>query len=237
MFEELTLLLDWVDDPSAPRQDYIDAIIYDNCLHKSSVSNRAISARHLTELYGLDPAIALFRAMRHFWQRDVTGRPLLALLCALARDSILHELADRFIQLPFGTVITREDTERWLEELNPGRFSHVTLSSTARNINSTWTQAGYLRGKVIKTRAKAVPTKGAVAHALFLAYLNGSRGTELFQSIYIRVLDCSSHEAIELASEASRYGWITFKRIGDVFEVGFPNMLTPQESEWLREQS
>jgi hypothetical protein len=73
--------------------------------------------------------------------------------------------------------------------------------------------------------------------ALFLGYLHGARGQLLFDSEYMRILDCSSDKAIELAESASRRGWIVFKRIGNVIEVQFPNLLSQQEQEWVREQS
>ncbi len=53
----------------------------------------------------------------------------------------------------------------------------------------------------------------------------------------IKLLDCSFDKAIERAEEASRRGWIIFKRIGDVMEVQFPNLITAEEMEWVREQS
>jgi hypothetical protein len=43
--------------------------------------------------------------------------------------------------------------------------------------------------------------------------------------------------AVALAEEASRRGWIVFKRVGEVIEVLFPRLITPQEMEWIREQS
>jgi hypothetical protein len=53
----------------------------------------------------------------------------------------------------------------------------------------------------------------------------------------MRIVDCSTDKAIELAESASRRGWIVFKRIGNVIEVQFPNLLSQQEQEWVREQS
>ena len=44
-------------------------------------------------------------------------------------------------------------------------------------------------------------------------------------------------ESIELSVEASRKGWIVLKRLGSVIEVLFPNLLSNQEMEWVREQS
>ena len=86
-------------------------------------------------------------------------------------------------------------------------------------------------------RHKADPTPGAVAYALFLGYLTGVRGESLFMTEYAKILDCSFERAKELAGDASRRGWIVFKRIGDVIEVLFPNLLNAQEMEWIREQN
>jgi hypothetical protein len=73
-----------------------------------------------------------------------------------------------------------------------------------------------------------------VSYALFLGYLNGVRGEALFHTEYAKLLDCSMERAIELAEDASRQGWIVFKRVGTVIEVLFPNLLTEEEMEWIR---
>jgi hypothetical protein len=67
--------------------------------------------------------------------------------------------------------------------------------------------------------------------------LSGVRGQALFQTEYIKLLDCTFDKAVELAEEASRKGWIVFKRIGDVIEVLFPNLINQEDMEKLREQS
>jgi len=237
MLYELKLLLDYVDSPAAPRKQYIESIVGDNCLKKSSVSNRRISARHLSELYGLDPSIAIFRALRYFWERDEESRPYLALLCSCARDSLLHHTMSKIIELSQGYLVTREVTEQWVEELAPGRFSQVTRSSIAKNINSTWTQAGHLSGKVEKFRTISSPAVGAVVYALFLAYVSGDRGVAMLQSTYVKALDCSTQEVLERAFEASQRGWISLKRIANVIDISFSNLLSTQELELLREQT
>ncbi len=40
-----------------------------------------------------------------------------------------------------------------------------------------------------------------------------------------------------MAEIAARKGWIIFKKVGNVIEVLFPNNITPEEMELLREQS
>lgn len=237
MLEELEALLASVDRPEAEKSDYLQAIDDENCLGKRSGKTRMLTYRHLVDLYSLDRTNILFRALLYFWNRDIDGRPLLALLCAFARDSIFRSTAPFILQFPKGTRITRESLEEFIDNQEPGRFSKATLKSTAQNINSTWTKSGHLHGRARKVRSCANPTAGSVSYALLLGYLAGSRGQALFQTEYIRVLDCTFDKAIELAEEASRKGWILFKRVGDVIEVLFPNLINQEEMEWLREQS
>lgn len=237
MLQELSSLLSYVDDPKPSRTDYVKAIEDDNCLGKRSAKTRVLTGRHLSVLYALDPSVALFRALLYFWNRDADGRPLLALLCAYSRDALLRMSCPVIQQAAEGSTLSREALEEFIEDLQPGRFSQATLKSTAQNINSTWTQSGHVSGRIRKIRGRTPPTPGAVAYALFLGYLAGARGTSLFQTEYAKLLDCSSERAMDLAEDASRRGWIVFKRIGDVMEVLFPNLLTAQEMEWIREQN
>jgi hypothetical protein len=237
MLEELRALLAYVDRPEADKSDYLHAIDDENCLGKRSGKTRALTYRHLVNLYSLDRNKILFRALLYFWNRDMDGQPLLTLLCAYVRDSIFHSTAPFILKFPEGATITRESLEAFIESQEPDRFSKATLKSTAQNINSTWTQSGHLHGRARKVRSRANPTAGSVSYALLLGYLACVRGQALFQTEYIQLLDCTFDKAIELAEEASRKGWIVFKRMGDVIEVLFPNLINQEEMEWLREQS
>lgn len=236
MLDELTALLSYVPNPEAEKAEYSHAINEENCLGKRSGRSRQISYRHLASLYGLDSSQVLFRALRYFWDRDEVGRPQIALLSAYVRDAILRSTAPFILGLPEGTTISREATEEYIESSMPERFSKATLKSTAQNVNGTWTKAGHLVGRIQKQRTPIEATAGGVAYALLLGYLMGIRGSSLFKTQYIKLLDCSFEKAIERAEEASRRGWVIFKRVGDVMEVQFPNLITNQEMEWLREQ-
>ncbi|MDD3247491.1 MAG: hypothetical protein PHF18_11680 [Methanosarcina sp.] len=237
MLEDLKLLLSYVSSPSASKIDYIKAIEEDNCLSKRSGKTRKLTGQHLVELYSLDSSITIFRALRYFWERDTDGQPLLALICAYSRDALLRMSAPFIMQHKEGETVNRETLEVYIEKKFPDRFSKATLKSLAQNLNSTWTKSGHLIGKAKKVRSRASATPGSVSYALFLGYLTGVRGEELFRTEYACLLDCSINRSIELAEEASRRGWIVFKRIGDVMEVLFPNLLTEQEREWIREQN
>lgn len=237
MLDELEALLSYLNNTNVEKADYLEAIDVENCLGKRTQSNRKLTHRHLLKLYTLDPSVTIFRALLYFWQRDQQAHPLLAILCGYCRDMMLRVTAPFIMKFSEGAVIDREQLEEFIENQRPGRFSPATLKSTAQNINSSWTQTGHLKGRVRKTRAHAMATPGGVAYALFLGYLMGVRGESLFQTEFAKLMDCSTDQAIELAEEASRRGWIIFKRVGKTIEVLFPNLLTQQEMEWLREQN
>lgn len=237
MLAELRALLAFMDVADAARSDYLDAIQTSNCLGKRSGKTRTLTFRHLADLYALDPSFLLFRALQFFWQRDVDGQPLLAALCAFSRDPLLRVTALFVLGFQEGATVTREAMEEFIDAQEPGRFSKATLKSTAQNINSSWTQAGHLAGRVRKVRARAAATPGSVSLALLLGYVSGLRGESLLKSDFTRILDCSFEKTIELAEDASRRGWISLKRVGQVVEVLFPNLITAQEMGWLREQN
>ena len=237
MLSDLRRLFEQVPDVTAGRDDFARAIMDDNCLGKRSARTRSLTLRHLATLYSLDPTVPIFRALRHFWQRDPDGQALLACLVAYARDAVLRLSAPFILRMPTGKPLVRQELEQYLDAQDSGRFSRATLQSTAQNVATTWTHAGHIRGAVKKTRAVANPTPGPAALALLMGYIEGARGELLFETEYTKLLDCPPERCIELAEQASRRGWIVCNRIGAVIEVLFPKLLTAQEQEYIREQS
>lgn len=237
MLNDLSLLLHHVSKKNSSKADYNKAIVDDNCLGKRSVQTRLLSARYLKNLYGLDPSLILFRSLRFFWSRDEEGRPLLALLCAVARDNLLLSTAEIILKQSEGTIVSRSVMEEYINNLEPGRFSKATLKSTAQNVNATWTYSGHLQGRRKKVRTKAKASVGPVSYALLLGYLRGKRGESLFQNEYMHILDCSQEYSMELATEASCRGWLRFKRINNIMEVTFPTLLSTEELRWVYEQN
>src|SRR5205823_2094857 len=88
MFAELSTLLQHLP-VDARRVDFEEAILRENVLAKSTISTRKRTFDHLISLYALDPVVPVFRLLRHFWGLDPAGRPLIALVAARARDSLL----------------------------------------------------------------------------------------------------------------------------------------------------
>jgi hypothetical protein len=222
MLDELESLFAYTGDAGASKSAYFNAIVIDNCLGKRSDKTRNLTYTHLTELYGLDPAIPLFKALLFFWHRDAQARPLLALLLASARDPLLRNSAPFIAQLPPNSILKRESTEAFIESQYPDRYSPATLKSAAQNTNSSWTKSGHLTGRTIKRRSKANPTAANVAFAMYISHILGLRGTLLLESEYIKMLDAPRDTIISLAEIASQKGWMIFKRVGDVIEVNFP---------------
>lgn len=236
MLEELGSLLEAVDGTNATLDTYREAIIEDNCLSKASGKTRELTFRHLKELYGLDPVIPIFRTLLYFWKREPEGRPLLAALCAFPRDKIFRASHSWITKFSVGEQVPRQKIEERITEAFPDRFSPASLKSIAQNLNSSWTKTGHLQGCVKKFRTKAKPTPASTAFALYLGYLNGVRGEELFQSPYAKVLDARLAELMEKAEVASQRGWIVMKRLGNVIEVLLPQLITDEERRRLHEQ-
>src|SRR5579875_272804 len=228
MLDELTLVLEKVN-PSAKADAYLSAIIEENVLGKPTQTTRQRSAKRLTELYCLDPTCSLFRLLRHFWAADKEGRPMLAFLVAAARDPLLREATPWVLEIAQGGVVAPAAIAEQLARQFPSRFQGSTLLATAQRLASTWAQAGFLRGKVVKHRSRARVTPANVAFALVLGYLCGLRGKRLLDCLWTRLLDRTPGEVLDLVVEASKQGWLRYKAAGAVVEITFPGLLTPRE--------
>jgi hypothetical protein len=223
MLTELSALLTSVSD-DGDRDAYASAIVNGNCLGKATASTRKLTNQRLSELYGLDPTLPIFRALRRVWSVDENSRPLLALLVALARDPLLRATAPNIISLPVGTEFQRQPIRDSLRAAVGERLNDSTLNKVVRNASSSWTQSGHLRGRTFKFRNQIKATPASIALALYLAYGAGFRGEELLTCDWMAVLDCKPGEARELLSQAKRLGIIDLKSAGDVFEVGFARL-------------
>lgn len=214
----------------AKREDFNRLVVEENVLGKRTTSNRWLTARHLADLYALDQGVTVFRLLRVFWEGDVPARPMLALLCAQARDALFRLSAKKVLETKPGETMTSEDFVKFFDQGCPGRFSEAMTLSLAQNIAASWAQAGFFKGKVTKVRTRPLTTSAAAAYALALGYLCGLRGQILIESDWARLLDVPRDQLIRLAQEASRRGWLDFKGAGNIFEVNFPRLLTPTET-------
>lgn len=232
MFKELEELLDYTQ-LSTTRDDYLKLIIESNVLAKPTISSREKTAKYVTQLYSLDNNMAIFRVLRSLWGRESDGHPLMAVLCAHARDSLLRAAADTILSLHVDYDFSLEHLEESLEEKYPGRFSPKTLHSTAQNIASSYQQSGHLRGRRNKIRNRPNATPITTTYALFIGYLNGYRGENLLNSIWSRLLDVPANQISELAHQAHKLGLMNFKKAGSVVDCSFDSLLTDKERKML----
>ena len=235
MFAELSALLVDVANESATRREYWSAIIDRNVLGKKTAVTRKETAQRLTNLYTLDSSVPIFRLLRFFWKLDTKAHPLLAVLCACAREPLLQASVVPVLATNVGDTLEKRVIEGAINESAKGSFSQTTLNTIVRNILSSWTQSGHLKGKNIKVRSHPVSSSFATTYALALGYLSGRRGEMLFSTLWANILDQPTHILMMHAQEASRRGWITYRNVGNIIDVDFSTLLTEKERRLVHE--
>lgn len=204
--------------------DIADAIKLSNCVGKSTTSTRRLTHQRLTELYALDPNVPIYRVLRRLWAIDISARPLLALLVAVARDPLLAASAAAVVPLPTGTEFTRGPMKSAVRTVVGDRLSDAILDKVVRNAASSWTQSGHLQGRTIKSRRKVTATPAATALALYLAHAAGFRGQQVFESAWTKLLDADASVIRSLAIEAKRAGLIDIRAAGQVIDASFDRL-------------
>jgi hypothetical protein len=204
------------------------AIVAENCLGKDTASTRRMSLQRLRELYGLAPRIPLYRALRRAWNVDPHGRPLLAILAALARDPLLRATAPVVLDLQPGDELGRRPVVAALREATQDRLSDAVLDKVARNAASSWAQAGHLHGRVRKLRRTVQPSSGAVALACWLGSAEGLAGEALLRSRWVRVLDATGRALEPHLVQARHLGLVAARLGGGIVEIDPRPLALPQ---------
>ncbi len=219
MLGELSDLLDALP-LAATREEYAHAVIDDNVLGKPTDVARRIARQHLTELYGLDRRLAVFRVLRRLWDEDPPGRPLLAILCALARDPLLRCTAPTVLGLADREPLDRPAFTNTIRDATGSRFNDAVLAKVATNAASSWRLSGHLAGRGGRyARRRVQPTPGTAAFALWLGRAEGLAGLSLLDSRWAAVLDVRGEAMLVWAVEAGRQGLIRVQAAGDVVEI------------------
>lgn len=218
MLAELSALLGAIP-PHAGRREYADAILAENVLGKQTEATRKQTNQRLGELYGLDPALPLFRILRRVWAVDEPGRPLIALLASLARDPLLRASSLHVLSLAEGEELVRTTFLAALRDAVGERLNASILDKVARNTASSWTQSGHFAGRVRKVRRLVRPTPGAVAFALWLGAVEGKAGEDLLSTLWAVVLDRPPHILSDLAMDARRLGLVSVRIGGGVTAI------------------
>jgi hypothetical protein len=215
--------------------EYERAVMEDNVLGKSTVGARQRTLRYLRELYMLRNDSLLFRALGDLWSDEPSGQPLLAGLCALARDPVFRASAQPIFDSEPGDEITSSGLAEAVAKVFPNSYSDSTVGKTGRNTFSSWEQTGHLRSiaRTSKVRQRAVCTPSTTAFALFLGHLGGVAGAALFDTLWTRALDRPQAHLVDMAVVASQRSLIEFRHSGGVSEVRFTDLLRPMEGQLL----
>jgi hypothetical protein len=214
MLADLTALIaaDGQHDPS-------ESVLHRNVLGKPSLRARQAALYRLSQLYGLDDAAPICQALLALWARDTAGRPMLALLCALARDPSLRDGAAAVLDAVPGMQVRWPAIASAFEDKNPGRLGAKMAKSLAQNAASSWTQAGFLVGAVRKVRVRAKPTPTVAAYAALIASLCGFGGPALLESRWLDVVDRPAEDRLSLLRQAEGLGLVRIRAAGDVLEI------------------
>jgi hypothetical protein len=220
MLADLTGLL---ASGKADRPD--DAILRDNLLGKPSIRARRAALYRLRQLYCVGESRPICIVLRRLWERDRAGRPMLALLCALARDPTLRAGAAAVLDAALGERVRWPAIAAAFEARHPGRLGEEMAKSLAQHAASTWTQAGFLKGAVRKERVRAKPTPAAAAYAALIGTLCAFGGMRLIESRWLDVLDRPVEDRLALLRQAEGLGLARVRTVGDVMEVDIPGPL------------
>jgi hypothetical protein len=214
---------------TASEAEYRYAALEQNVLGKETQGSRLRTFRYLRELYLLRLDSLLFRALRDLWAVEARALPLLACLCALARDAVFRASAGAIVGRSPGEQLHSSDLAAVIGAAFPESYGTASLAKLGRNTFSSWEQTGHLEalrpGTKARVRVECRPAD--VAYALLLGHLDGTRGAALFESFWVRPLDRSVAELMDLASEASRRRMIELRAAGGVVDVGFRELLRP----------
>ena len=214
MLAELTTLL-----ASGGTDEPRNAIVRDNLLGKPSIRAREAALYRLRQLYGVGGAWPICAALHRLWNHDPAARPMLALLCALARDPSLRAGAAAVLDASLGEQVRWPAIAAAYETLNPSRLGEKMAKSLAQNAASTWTQAGFLKGAVRKERIRAKPTPPVAAYAALIASFCGFGGARLLECRWLDVLDLPVEDRLSLLRQAEGLRLARVRSVGDVIEI------------------
>jgi hypothetical protein len=217
MLAELTAVLNAVPDSDPVAIEH--AVVADNLLGKPTGMARRLALSHLNALYGIVNPRPIQTVALRLWPRNASGRPLLAFLCALAREPLLRQSAVPVLDASPGLMVKWPDLASAILTEYPDRYSPKMLRSLAQNCASSWTQSGHLEGRVKKRRRLADPSPEAAAYAALLGSIAGFGGPALLRSPWMRVLDRSEADLLSLLRRAESVGLARVKSGGGVIQI------------------
>jgi hypothetical protein len=217
MLAELTAVLDRFPDGDVAAVER--SVVIENLLGKQTGTARRLALSRLNTLYGIVKPRPIQIAALRLWPLNVVGRPLLAILCALAREPLLRQSAEPVLGAVTGASVRWPDIAAAIAAEYPDRYSPKMMNSLARNCASSWTQSGHLQGRVHKRRCLAQPSAETAAFAALLGTLAGFGGPALLRSPWMRLLDRPEADLLSLLRRAESSGLARVRAGGGVVQI------------------
>lgn len=221
MFLELEKVMNF----SIEKDNYIESM-QNNVFGKKSQDGIKKTSGFLLQLYQFNLTLNKFKAFRFFWSiADENEKVMLSFVFAVSNDYLLQENISVLSNYKLGEKVELESIENNIEKFHPNRYTKVTLHSIAKNIASSWKQAGFITGKVKNIRTEPEITYRVVSFAMLLAFIDGLRGDFIFQNNCILSLCISENKIRELAVEASKRDFMQYQYAGSVTSISFDSLL------------
>lgn len=221
MFFELEKVMNF----SIQNDNYLESM-QNNVFGKKSEGGTKKTSGFLSQLYQFNLASNKFKAFRFFWlNADENEKVMLSFVFAVSNDYLLEENTSVLSNYKLGEKVKLESIENNIEKFHPNRYTKVTLHSIAKNIASSWKQAGFITGKVKNIRTEPKITYRVVSFAMLLAFIDGFRGDFIFQNKCILSLCISENKIRELAIEASKRDFMQYQYAGSVTSISFDSLL------------
>jgi hypothetical protein len=215
----------------AELEQYRTSIIDENVLAKKTIANRRYTARHIKSHYSFDLRNPAFRLLRVIYDLDPKSLALLACMYTVFKDSLFRFSSNMIMNTIEGQVLDKGNLQLLFQNEYEDRYTPSMLNSLLQNIAASWTQSGHLQGRIKKYRMRVNPTPATVSYALSLGYLDGKRGSRLFDTIWMKLMDRDRTELEELAFQASKVGIIDFRKSGNVVDLRFDDLLARYQPE------
>jgi hypothetical protein len=169
MFAELAKVMDYGIESG----NYVECLDQ-NVFNKKSASGVDKTKGYLLRLYDFDRKASAFKALEYFWSIcDTDEKPVIGLIYAINKDYLLAESIEVVSSSKYGEKVNIELFEANITKYHPNKYSHNTLRSLAKNLASSWKQAGFITGKVKNIRTQPEISYKVVAFAMFLSFLVG----------------------------------------------------------------
>jgi hypothetical protein len=207
-------------------KDNYRASMQNNVFGKKSQDGIKKTSGFLSQLYQFNLTSKKFKAFRFFWSiADENEKVMLSFIFAVSNDYLLQENISVLSNYKLGEKVELESIENSIEKYHPNRYTKVTQHSIAKNIASSWKQAGFITGRVKNIRTEPEITYRIVSFAMLLAFFDGSRGDFIFQNNSILSLCTSENKIRELAVESSKRDFMRYQYAGNVTSINFDSLL------------